>query len=152
MVDTEAYTLRIAQATPVQLVIITFELTTAYIREALEEEAGPEFTRNRLDMAKKGIMQLISALDFSQAFANDFYDIYLYVYELLVRAHVTLKPEPAQEALTLLKRLLKGWRIALKEEKAAPNENAPQVYAGLTYERGGLSESVVEHESTDFKA
>jgi flagellin-specific chaperone FliS len=97
-------------------------------------------------------MQLISGLDFSQAFANDFYDIYLYVYELLVKAHVTLKPEPAREALTLLNRLLEGWRVAFTQEKAAPNENAPQVYAGLTYGRSGLSEYVVENESKDFKA
>jgi flagellin-specific chaperone FliS len=152
MIDREAYTLRIAQATPVNLVIITFELTSAYIREALEENGGPEFIRNRYDMAKRGIMQLISGLDFAQPFANGFYDIYLYVYELLVRADITLKQAPAEEALSLLNQLLISWRVAVKEEKAAPVGDAPTVYAGLTYERGGLAEYVAEEDVKEFKA
>ncbi len=150
MADNEAYTLRIAQASPAQLVVITFELIVDFIDEALVSPA--DGFRRLIDKAKRGVMQLVSGLDFSYEQAQTFYDIYIYVYGLLVKAHVTRGHEPAAEARGLLFQLLGGWREAAKQENAEPSPTAPQIYAGLTYRRGGLAEYVVDDESKDFKA
>jgi flagellin-specific chaperone FliS len=166
--EKESYTLRIsqAQAATGQLVVITFELAAEFIRQAMAAheqkgengeggESADDAYRAHLDKAKLAVMQLIKGLDFTSPLAQEFYDIYQYVYKLLTDAFFKLDTRPAAEALELMQTLLIGWREAAKVEAASQPvmaESSPQVYAGLTYARDGLAEYVVQDESRGFKA
>jgi flagellin-specific chaperone FliS len=160
--EKESYTLRIsqAQAATGQLVVITFELAAEFIRQAMaaheqKGEKADDAYRAHLDKAKLAVMQLIKGLDFTSPLAQEFYDIYQYVYKLLTDAFFKLDTRPAAEALELMQTLLIGWREAAKVEAASQPvmaESSPQVYAGLTYARDGLAEYVVQDESRGFKA
>jgi flagellar biosynthetic protein FliS len=155
MIDKEAYTLRIAQAATAQLVVITFELAIEFINHAFSVQDDPDGYRIHIEKAKNAVMQLIQGLDFESPLAQDFYDIYQYMYQLLTDAYFTLKVEPVKEALELIETLLTGWKEAAAVEAAAApamEEHAPQVFAGLTYQRDGLAEYVVQDEQRGYKA
>jgi flagellin-specific chaperone FliS len=153
MIDQEAYSLRIARATPALLVVITFELIADYLNDAL---ASDGFARVSVEKAKNGVTQLIKGLNFEVAMAHDFYEIYQYIHKRLNDALRNATREPLAEALELAEQLLTGWREAASlEEATAPAlaSHVPPVYAGLTYQRGGgLSEYVAQDESRGFKA
>jgi len=159
VLDKNAYTMRIAQANPVQLVVINFELIIDALDGVLEAcrledgSASTMFCRH-LDRAKNGVQQLIDALDFTIGLSHDFYEIYKYSYKLLNEAYFSLKPEPAKEVLELMNILLEGWRDAEKQNisEGQKDNTSPHVYAGLTYNRSGLAEFVDEDEGRGFKA
>jgi flagellin-specific chaperone FliS len=155
MIDKEAYTYRISQASTAQLVVITMELAESYIKDAVSAHNDAEEYRLHIDKAKDAVMQLIRGLNFDIPLAQDFYEIYQYLYKLLTEAYFGLKTKPAGEALSLIDTLLTGWKEAASVEAAAATvitEQSPQVYAGLTYGRGGLEEYVAQDESRGFKA
>ena len=159
VIDKSAYTMRIAQANPIQLVVINFELIIDALEGALEacklEEANATtMFCHHLDRAKNGVQQLIDALDFKIGLSHDFYEIYKYSYKLLNEAYFSLKPKPVEEVLELMNILLEGWRDAEKQNiPQGEKDNAlPHVYAGLTYNKDGLAEFVDEDEGRGFKA
>lgn len=162
MINTDDYTLRISQASPAQLVVINYELIEAFLTDALEAygpeaviraEDKPVFAQH-IEKAKNGLTQLIRGLNFEIIIAHDLYQIYEYVNGLLNAAYFSYKRDAAAEALSLMRTLLEGWREAARQEPdAAPvTDGAPQVYAGLTYQKDGLSEYVVQDNGRGYQA
>jgi flagellin-specific chaperone FliS len=155
MIDKDSYALRVSHASTAQLVVITFELAEDFITDALSAGGDKESFRLYLEKAKNAVLQLIRGLDLSNGLAQDFFQIYQYLHKLLTDAYFRHKPEPAREALEHIQTLLTGWREAASVQAAAVpamEAHAPQVYAGLTYQRDGLAEYVVQDESRGFKA
>jgi len=157
-VNKEDYILRIAQATPVQLVIITNELMVAFITEALDalKDSNIELFDHNINKAKDALMQLIDGLDFENPIAQELYELYLYANERLNKAFFARDADSAQEILEMFQNLLEGW-VAIEntpDDRIAETlaEEAPQVFAGLTYGRDGLSEYIPEDEGRGFKA
>jgi flagellin-specific chaperone FliS len=135
--------------------MITFELADEFLIKALAAPSDTDEYLTFVGKAKDAVMQLINGLDFTSPLAQDFYDIYQYIYKLLTDAFFKRQTEPAAESLELVSTLLSAWKEAAAMEAAAGPamaEHAPQVYAGLTYQRDGLSEYVMPDDSRDFKA
>jgi len=163
MIDKAAYTLRIAQANPTQLVVINFELICDFLTEALaaygtesiltNEESKDNF-RLYIDKAKDGLQQLIKGLNLDLSIAHDFYEIYRYVHKLLINAYFSLDKNAVLEALELMDTLLVGWREAATQVIDEPPiaGEGPIVYAGLTYSRDGLNEYIMEGEGRSYQA
>lgn len=162
MISVEDYTLRISQATPAQLVVINYELIVLFLTDALEAY-GPEKAKHpenkdafarQVNKAKNGLMQLVKGLNFEITLAQDLYQIYEYIDKRLNTAYFSFDRAAAAEALSLIEMLLAGWREAAKQEtNASPAmEHAPQVYAGLTYRKEGLSEYVIQNDERGYKA
>lgn len=152
------YILRIAQATPVQLVIITNELMVAFINDALValEDCDTELFDYNINKAKDTLMQLIEGLDFENVIAQELYELYLYANERLNKAFFARDSASAQEILEMFQTLLEGW-LAIEntpDDRIVANapEDAPQIFAGLTYGKDGLSEYIPEDEGRGFKA
>jgi len=154
----EDYTLRIAQATPVQLVIINHEILLDFAAEALAafEKDEIETFHLYIGKTKDALQQLVNGLDFENSVAQELYTLYLYAGECLNKALFGNDKEAAAEVSEMFTTLLEGWR----EIEDTPDERvsdavpqgAPQVYAGLTYGRDGLSEYVSEDAGKGFKA
>ena len=150
MIDTQAYMLRITQAGPVQLVVINFEILLDYLEAAKKAASlGVEEMRPPIGKAKEALSELIQSLDFKISLSHDFYGIYSYAFGKLSAATASFDVSTASAAVDetaeLMEILLKGWREAAeKEPEAPPNENAPKVYAGLTYGKDGKAEEYVD--------
>jgi len=159
----EDYVLRIASATPVQLVVINHELIVAFLAEALDTADNPDeaplFAYN-IDKAKNGLLQLIEGLDFEVEIAHELYNLYLYANERLTKAFFERDLEISKAILVeiqeMFQTLLEGWQSIVDTpddrilEEVVPDGH--QVFAGLTYGRDGLSEYVKEDDSRGFKA
>ena len=149
----EELLLRTARANPAQLVVVAYEIITGSLSAAADSD-GADFDEN-VERARNGITQLIGGLNFSEEFAWTLYDIYVYVYGRLTRAHIRRDRGAVSESLSLMGSLREGFEAAAQSGEAdagAQKTGAPSVYAGLTYERDGLSEFVVQDDERGFKA
>lgn len=155
----EDYTLRIAQATPVQLVIINHELLTAFITEALLalENDDTELFYQGINKSKDALTQLVNGLDFENPIAQELYNLYLYASERLNKALFGKDAQAAEEVKSMFEELLEAWQAIedTPDERLTKNPltAGPQVYAGLTYGKDGeLSEYIPGEEGRGYKA
>jgi len=168
ILDKSAYMLRIAQANPVQLVVINFELIIDYLSAALitvstgdklENDSQKDMYFACIQKAKIGLDSLIESLDFEIPLAYEFYDIYKYNYKQLSDIAFTsdkaIARKAIEETITLMEMLLASWRDLAKEvAKELPPVvgEAPKVYAGLTYGKNGKVEEYIEDSNRGFMA
>ena len=153
--DKEAYILRISQANPTQLVVINFELILEFLTAA-EGAIGTDEFLTTIQKAKNGLEQLIDALDLSVTVSHDFYEIYKYTYKRLSDISFTRDENVAKEVLAESKEnmqtLLDGWRVAAESDAAASEapvaNEAPKVYTGLTYGKGGKAEEYIAEDTS----
>ncbi len=152
-ISVEDYTLRIAQATPVQLVIINYELLINHAKAAQAADTI-EALKKHVRKARSFNELLINALDLSYKIGRDLMPIYIYVNKLLSKADVTESAEPLSCVIKIMSKLLESWVIlGANENQLKPvNENSQQVYAGLTYKNGLLQETVVENLARGYEA
>ena len=150
------YVRRIVNASPTQLVVITYEIALDYISEAkryLEEGDDKEF-RNNLSLAHEFVQQLTSNLDMSYDISWELMSIYLYTGKLLSQSGASNETIHLDNASEILNNLLTSWHELEKLDgiESPALENAQQVFAGLTYGRDGLDEFVMDDNSRGFKA
>ena len=150
MIDTSAYILRISQANPVQLVVINFELVIEFLQAALSDDGSDDVYYSHIQKAKNALEQLIQSLDFEVSVSHDFYEIYNYAYRRLCEIHFKSADKAAttlNELVELMQALLVGWQDAASKaeaESAAPQGDAPKIYAGLTYGKNGQAVEYID--------
>ena len=160
MMNTEDYTLRIAQATPVQLVIINHELLLDFITTAMDafEKGELELFYQNINKSKDALTMLIEGLDFDQEIAHELYNLYRYAGECLNKALFGKDIKAADEIKNMFHELLEGWQSIEDTpddripENATDDVGPQQVFAGLTYGKDGLDEYIPEDDSRGFKA
>jgi len=149
------YALKITNATPGRLTIISYELLIDYINELKEYIDQKETNKFYVAMktTEKILNELKDSLDMSYDIASELMNLYLFVQSKLSQASIKFSIEPLQEAEKVLQILLVGWEEAFKEEKQSKiMKNTQQVYAGLTYGKGVLNESLTNNTGRGFKA
>ncbi len=152
---TKDYVAKIASATPLQLVIITYELILKYLDDATEcidDEKKFEFNLNK---SRAFLDDLRNSLDMSYNISRNLMVLYNYVSQQMSYYMFNKNPEYADEIKKVMTELLNGWNTIEKEEedKTPIMENTQQLYAGLTYNRSGkLSEYVETDSKRGFKA
>jgi flagellin-specific chaperone FliS len=147
--DHSQLTQRIARATPVELVVIAYEIAVESLRAGLHydgEEAGRDAFDAHMNKAVEALTQLLCGLNYEVAFAWELFDIYVYAIQLITRAKVKASAALAREAYDLLYPLYSAFKSTPAAEEAAP------VYAGLTYAKDGLSEYIAQDENRGYKA
>ena len=156
MLNADHYAMRIETATPAQLIIITYEILLGYIEEAKHiHEWDDDAFRNNIQNAQAALENLMDGLDMQYEISRSFFSLYVYINKLLMQAYFCKKIELLDECTTLLTELLDGWKQAIqKDPNPVPlTERSQQVFAGLTYGRGGhLNEYIEEDRKKSFKA
>ena len=172
-IDKSAYMVRIAQANPVEMVVINFEIIRDYLTSALDDigdienisEIGenphtwesPEIKESyqlNLQKAKAGLDTLIESLAFDIPMSFDFYEIYKYIYKHLSNvafaSNKSVAHTAVSESLELIEILLEGWRdVATGVAKELPPVAtiAPKVYSGLTYGKDGQAQEYIDEDT-----
>ena len=159
MVDKEYYTKRIAQAGPVGLVALNFELTLDFLQKARKMYANDkEQSRLCITRAREGIENLIQTLDFDVQISFDFYELYKYVYGLLCDVQQSSDEQKVAKALgdaeEIVEGLTKAWReLADKtDEEPLQTEEGPKIYSGLTYDKDGKATEYIDDSSGGYRA
>ena len=155
----EEYMARIANATPLQLVVIIYELAVGFIETAIASKPQSSELETAIGKARAAVSELFSSLDMDITQpAEDLANLLLYVNRLLIRAgfkrNNAEKNALLNDAREILKGLLEAWQELDADDTLAEKifENAPQVFAGLTYSKDGqLAEFTDENPDRGYK-
>ncbi len=152
--STEDYTAKISVASPLQLVIINYELMLEHIKGAKSDFQNECVYNENIDKAVQFNGLLIDSLDMSFSISMDLMPLYIYVNKLLIGAKISKEKGKLDEAEKIMSNLLESW-LQLERDGFSGEpviEGAEQIYAGLTYSKGELNEVVMDTGNRGFKA
>lgn len=139
------FILRISQSNRSQLVVIIYEIILTYLEEAkvAYEKKDMEEFRESIRKAQPFVSELMEALDFKYAISIELLQLYLYVNKALVRSILRREKRNLESAIVVLETLKVGFIGVSEQDDSAPLiQNAQQIYAGLTYSKGRLTETL----------
>ncbi|NLI89481.1 MAG: flagellar protein FliS [Epulopiscium sp.] len=147
---------QVANATRGQLLRITYDLlldSLDNIKKHANENEEREF-QAEVERSRQILQELIDTLDFEQEMSRDLLRLYVYINGLLIKSIMKYEDSLIDEAKNLINTLMIGWDEAIDSDKADIKvmDNAQQVYAGLTYGKSDLNESVLDDKNRGFKA
>lgn len=139
---------KIANASRGELLCITYELLLEQIEMAIKSEASER--KKHLEKSIQIIKVLVGDLDFEVSLSHDLFRIYVYVQGLLIQAKTN---EKIEEAYGLIHKIYEGYKKITEEEvdKNPSIENSEVVYAGLTYGKTDIEETIVKDYNRGFK-
>ncbi len=139
------YTLRITQANASEIVVIVYDIADQYIKDALAsyDEGDYEGYRNNCQSACRCVEDLLQALNYSYELAFPLMRLYVFINREISVASVTNRTGGLVNARGLLISLRDAFAQVAKQDESAPlMGNTQTVYAGLTYGKGQLNESI----------
>ncbi len=138
----QSFTRRITQANASGLVVIVYEIALDSMDEALGEEKASEEFRKALQRAADCVINLQKALKPEYAISKNLLALYGFVLRELSRARASGNKEAIENAKKVIGGLYPSFlKLAEEDDSEALMENTQNVYAGLTYGRGELTES-----------
>lgn len=151
--ELKSFSLKVAQSSKSELVVTTYDIILNYIQSAQEAyESGnkKDFVYN-LKKVMEFLKELISALDYHYAVSYDLMSLYLFLNKCLIEAVVTLKNDKLDRLAKIIINLKRGFEEVSKVDKSGPvMKNRGQVYAGLTYGKGNLTEVFIPNDQLNF--
>lgn len=139
------YTNRITNANPTELIVIMYDMAIEYFRSAVEsfgQQNLEEFT-GELKRGKRVINNLTSVLDMQQPISGNLLSIYLYINNATVRANARYETGELERCIGMLEKLREAFaEVGKQDTRSVVMENTQQVYAGLTYSKNSLNETL----------
>lgn len=140
----QQFTLRITQANPTELVVILYEMTLEYLKEArqdLEAENIPGF-REALRKTRGCVAELMESLHLEYEPAPDIYRILIFCMRRIAHGEIARDGLALSEVERVLKPLHDAFETIQGQNPEGPvMGNSQTVYAGLTYGRTSLVEN-----------
>ncbi len=138
---------RIVNASPVELVVISYEIIIDELTNIIDGNS------TSVEKAQSFLKELIVSLDMEQEISQSLMSLYIYINRLLMRYRIKEETSYIVEAKKLVETLNEAWReIALKENKIAVMQNTDTIYEGLTYGMNVLNETIVGRSNRGFRA
>lgn len=141
------FTRRIAQATPVSMITILYDMALVYLEDAnaaLAEKEEKKFVKE-LHHAQDCLMELLNSLNMPYEPAPALHELYLYMHRELAGAIISLSEASLLQPKSILTRLRDAYLELEKTGSFEPvMDNAQQIYAGLTYGKNSLVESLAQ--------
>ncbi|MCR5107133.1 MAG: flagellar protein FliS [Lachnospiraceae bacterium] len=150
----QEYTLKITQANRSRIIVIVYDMTEQYIKDALEAfDHGDLLTfRDNCRYAGKCVGDLLEALDFDYELAFPLMRLYVYISKEISMSSIKNDTEGLLVARGLLLSLRDSFEEMAKQDKSEPvMGNTESVYAGLTYGKNSLNESINGSGNRGFK-
>lgn len=139
------YTLKISQASRTELIVILYDLAVTYLDDAAKacKDDDHDKMRENCAAAVRVIRDLIGSLDFTYELAQPLYRLYEYISKEIsmsvIKNDATMLDNPKRYLLSLKS----SFEKISKDDNSGPvMDNTQTVYAGLTYGKGTLNESV----------
>lgn len=141
----QQFTLKITQANKSQLVVILYEMLLAYLeeaREAYEKDDRNNF-REGIRKSRGCLNELMASLHFEYEPAMNLLQLYLYANRELARADIRNSTKELEHVETVMKKLHGAYEeISRQDSSDSVMSNTQAVYAGLTYGKNTLTESL----------
>lgn len=145
------FTMRITQANKSGLVVILYEMYLTYLEDAENAVKDRQEFRLALRRARGCLDELLDSLDFNYELSYQLLQLYVYANKEMALADAKGKAEPLKVCRKIMEGLLYAYREVSKQDMSVPvMENAQEVYAGLTYGKGQLTESLAHQGNRGF--
>lgn len=147
----QEFTRRLSCCNRGEMIVIMYDILFSYLEDALkaQEEGEYEEFREASGKAQQVVRRLMDDLDFSYPIAGELYPVYQFVNRLLALAVCQNTSKNIQDAQKVLKNLYEGFVEAAKQDSSEPlMQHAQQVVAGMTYQRGSLTETLQGSENS----
>ncbi len=143
----QGFTRRLSQCNRGEMIIIVYDILFTYLEDAgkaLEENDRNSY-KYALRKAQDTLSELIGALDFHYDLSKNLYSLYVFCRNELAKVMYEGKSDRLDTIEDILKHLYAGFKEAAKQDTSEPlMSNAQQVYAGMTYGKGQLTENYME--------
>ena len=154
-INKQDYVAKIANASPLKLVIINFEIIFDYLQQSRQTiHNEKEFDFNILK-ARQFLSELRGSLDMQYEISSYLLTMYNYVDRQLAKFLFSKKIEDLEAGENVLKTIMSGFEEIEEQEKDKSSimGNTDTIYAGLTYSKDGrLKEFVDVKQNKGFKA
>lgn len=147
----QEFTRRLSCCNRGEMIVIMYDILFSYLDDAIEAKGQGTYEEFRDAVGKAGqvVHRLIEDLDFAYPIASELYPAYQFVSKLLSLAVCKNTAENLHDAKRVLKNLYDGFAEAAKQDSSAPlMQHAQQVVAGMTYQKGSLTETLQGSESS----
>lgn len=139
------FTRRIAQATPISMITILYDMTLIYLEDARALCADGEKFVQEIHHAQDCLMELLNSLDIKYEPAAALRELYLYIHKELAGAIISGSADSLAQPESILTRLRDAYLELEKTGSFEPvMDNTQQIYAGLTYGKDSLVESLAQ--------
>ncbi len=147
----QEFTRRITQSNRGGLVVILYDMADTYLNDAKDSHAKGEYEafKDNVHHADRVIAELSDMLDFRYPLAGELYPLYTFVRRELMLAIVKNRTKEIDDTKRVLRHLQEAFQQAALQDTSEPlMQNAQQVYAGITYGKGNLTESCQEPDTS----
>lgn len=147
----QEFTRRLSYCNRGEMIVIIYDILFVYLEEALnaKEEDKYEDFKNATNRAQQVLRRLMEDLDFTYPVSTNLYALYQFVNKLLAMAVCKNTSQNIQDAQRVLKNLYEGFVEAAKQDSSEPlMQHTQQVVAGMTYQKGSLTETLQGSESS----
>lgn len=147
----QEFTLKISQANKTELAVILYEMLLAYLEDARAAygEQDKEGFRQGLKRARACLHELMSSLHLEYEPAGNLLQLYGYADRAIIRADVKISVEELDDVEKMMRKLHDAYQTVSEQDTSGPvMSNAQTVYAGLTYGRNQLTESLTDQGSS----
>ncbi len=147
----QEFTRRLSCCNRGEMIVIMYDMLFTYLEDGIqakEAEDYQEFKRN-VGFAQQVVRRLMDDLDFNYEIAGSLYAEYQFVNRLLSMAVCKNTSENLKDAKRVLKNLYDGFVEASRQDTSEPlMGHAQQIVAGMTYQKGSLTETLQESEAS----
>lgn len=153
----QEFTLRTSQSNHSGLILVLFDVERVYLEDAMAAYASENsdgYGRN-IELARRAHNELMSCINPKDLQGRRVLSILRFIYGKLVASSVKRAPQELDRCRNMMDNLREGFvRLHELDVEGPVMQNAHQVYAGLTYGRGVLNESIegTNYSSRGFKA
>lgn len=141
----QEFAARVSQANRSELVVVIYDAAIASIEEGKSCLEMDDITaaRKEIDRAKGMVDELLHSLDLKYQISHYLRQLYIYAYRELCQGIALRDADRLDHASDVLKGLLPSFHEVAKQDESGPvMENTQQIYAGLTYGRDSLDETI----------
>lgn len=146
--EKQAFVLRISQANRTELIVIMQDILISYLKDAKDAKCAEneEGFINCLQLARYAVQELRNSLDRKNAVGKNIYPIYTFVDKEIAKGIIGRRMENLDEIIDIISKLRHSFvEVSKADSSGSMMSNTQTVYAGLTYGRGQLNESMCDY-------
>lgn len=143
------FTRRISNANKTEMIVILYEMVLSYTEDAKKalEDAEKEEFQKAIQRAKACLIELQNSLNHESDIAMNYFEIYLFLRRELSKAAVCSNKTALDNVSDIVAEMQKTYIKLSQADISRPvMENAQAVYAGLTYGKNSLNESLADQD------
>ena len=144
--EKNVFSLRIANSSKTELIVITYDIIINYIDAALHAYSvdDKDLVVFNLQKAKQFLNNLSSCLNFEYGISYELMNLYIYMNNCLVRDITRRKPESAEDIKSVIDKLRASFdTVSASDTSGKVMKNSERVYVGYTYGRTSTLNEVV---------